>query len=351
MTSRQRVNYAIKVVVSHALYYLGLLQLWQRIVMRRKAVILMYHRVLTPEELARTGSHPALVVSRETFARQMALLKRRFSVLTVNEFASRLERKVPFENSSCLITFDDGWQDNVDNALPILERHNLPALVFLPANYVGSRRLFWQEALTHLLRRVVAEVRSNPARRGAFARILEPAGLEHLLELADADPRTAIIDAIASQKRLTRSSIEDLQQALARELKVSLDDLSDVDGFIGWTDVERMAVGGISFGGHGVDHLLLTQVSDDDVRREVRGSKQMMQDKFAQTVPTFSYPNGYWTPPIAREVEDAGYRLAFTTKRGFVSCSDEPFTVRRLNIHEAVTNTTPMFLARVVGLL
>ena len=123
-----------KVTLAHLLYYSGALLLWKAIVMRNRAVVLMYHRVLTNEERRQSGSHPALVVERETFARQMALLKRRFSVLSVDELADRLEKKVPLPNSSVIITFDDGWRDNFTNALPILRYHTLPALVFLPVN-------------------------------------------------------------------------------------------------------------------------------------------------------------------------------------------------------------------------
>ena len=178
---RPAANYAIKVAVSYGLYYTGLLQLWQRVIMRRKAVVLMYHRVLTDEERQLTGSHPAIVIDRETFASHMALLKRRFSVLSLEEFARHIEQKIPFPDSSCLITFDDGWRDNVTNALPILQRHGLPALIFLPVNYIGCRRLFWPEALTHLLVRAVLEVRRHPERRDRLRSILAPAGLDGVL--------------------------------------------------------------------------------------------------------------------------------------------------------------------------
>ena len=49
-------------------------------------------------------------------------------------------------------------------------------------------------------------------------------------------------------------------------------------------------------------------------------------------------------------VKAAEYRVAFITDEGLVSCDDNPFLVKRLNIQQSVTNTTPMFLARLVGL-
>src|SRR3712207_3686640 len=106
--NRARLVYAIKVTIAYTLYYTGVFRVWQSIALRRKAVVLMYHRVLTPEARRRTGSHPGIVVDRRTFARHMAVLKRRFVVLSTEEFARHLERREPLPDSSCLITFDDG---------------------------------------------------------------------------------------------------------------------------------------------------------------------------------------------------------------------------------------------------
>lgn len=347
---RARLGYAFKLLVSHALYCTGLLQAWQAIAMRRSAVVLMYHRVLTADERRRSGSHPALVVDRDTFARQMALLKRRFTVLSIHEFAERLERSVPLPDSSCLITFDDGWKDNVTNALPVLREHGLPALVFLPINYIGSRRLFWQEALTHLLERAIVEAKSHSARREALVRLLAPVDLDGILDLHDPQPRARVLEAVGRQKALPRAQVQALVASLARELNVDLERLAGIDGFIGWDDVALMAQHRISFGGHGVEHLLLTQVSAEECETEIRESKAAVDRRLGERVPTFSYPNGYLTPEIAERVRRAGYRLAFITRRGFVRAGDDPFTVRRINIDEAGSGSMPMFLARMVGL-
>lgn len=351
MTPRQRVSYAVKFIVAHVLYYTGLLRLWQRIVMRDKAVVLMYHRVLTREERHQSASHPALVVDRNTFAAQMAAVRRWFTVLSIEEFADALERGVPLPSASCVITFDDGWRDSFTNALPILAQHALPALVFLPVNYIGGKRLFWQEALTHLLVRAVAEVRRDPHRRMAIRRVLGAYGLSDVADLDGEDVPSAIRAAVASQKALTRSATESLVDALARELGVRIEALATIDGFIDWREVQVMSEQRIAFGGHGAEHLLLTQVSQEEAEREIHTSKHVIASRVAGKVLTFSYPNGYYTPEIVDRVKACGYRLAFSTKRGFVSCGDDPMTVRRLNVHEAVTATTPMFLARVMGVL
>jgi peptidoglycan/xylan/chitin deacetylase (PgdA/CDA1 family) len=351
MTGRQRISYAGKRALTYTLYYTGLLVLWKRIVMRRRAVVLMYHRVLEPGERDHAASHPALVVTRQTFERQMEALRRHFVVLSLEEFAERMAHGTPFPTASCVITFDDGWRDNFTNALPILKRYGLPALIFLPANFIGAQRVFWQEGLTRLLTLAVGRVRTQPDSRARLEALLSPLGLESLLSLDEANPRPAILQAVDLQKRTDRARVAALITDLAAELDVRLEDLARIDGFMTWEQVADMARHGVDFGGHGADHRLLTYISPEEAGAEIQTSKAMLEERFRDTTPTFSYPNGYFTPAIAETVKASGYRLAFTTHRGFVSSTDDPFTVHRLNIHESVTDTTPMFLARVVGIL
>jgi peptidoglycan/xylan/chitin deacetylase (PgdA/CDA1 family) len=346
---KPQVKYWTKRAIAAALFYSGVFYIWQRIVLRRRAVVLMYHRVLTKQERAQSWSHPAVVIDCDTFDKQMEFLKRWFVVLALRDFAERFERNQPFPTGSILITFDDGWEDNFTNALPILRRHNLPALIFLPENYIGAKRAFWQESLARLLALAAARVRREPSERSRFAATLSDADLAHVLDIAEGD-RAAILAAVASQKRHSREATWRLIGALTTALGPECESLSASDGFIDWSQVAEMAEHEIAFGGHGVEHLLLTQVSDAEAHAEISGSKAMIDRRLNGTTPTFSFPNGYWTEALRDQVKAAGFRLAFITKRGFVRSDDDPFTIRRLNIHQDETATLPMFLARLVGL-
>lgn len=350
MTPRQRVSHAVKSAVAAALYYSGLMRLWQTIALRDRAVVLMYHRVLTDDERRHAHSHPALIVERDTFARHMAVLARSFRVMSVAEFAGHLERREPFPPGACVITFDDGWLDNYLNALPALAAHRLPSLVFLPMNYIGQRRAFWQEALVQLLLRARAVARRDAGQRAALTARLDGVGLSAALDVADADPGAAILTLVSGQKAHTRATLEGLIADLAGDLAVPLDELARADGFIDWDQVKAMSASGVTFGGHGMEHFLLSQVPVAVAAQEVGESKAVLDARVGEAVPTFSYPNGYWTPDVAALVKAAGYRLAFIAQGGPVRCEDDPFTLRRINIHQAVTNSTPLFLARVVGL-
>jgi|CXWL01.1.fsa_nt_gi peptidoglycan/xylan/chitin deacetylase (PgdA/CDA1 family) len=351
MTASERVKFTIKVVISHILYALGLLQLWQSITLKRRAVILMYHRVLTLEERARSGSHPAIMVDRETFAEQMAVVKRRFKVLSLEEFADRMSRKIPFDDSSCLITFDDGWMDNFTNALPILRKYELPAVVFLPVNFIGRNRLFWQEALVHLLVLAVMTARKDPARETRLRDLIDPIGLGEIFDVCHDDPRPHVVEATSkNRKGLTPSVVEATLTNLRIELRVENGDSTGIDSFMNWEQVDTMSRQGIEFGGHGAEHRLLSQMPIAEAREDIQLSKEVIDLRLKCGTPTFSYPRGYWNPEVAGLVRESGFRLAFLAQGRSVSCDDNPFALQRINICQAATESMPMFLARVVGL-
>ncbi|MCP9469223.1 MAG: polysaccharide deacetylase family protein [Nitrospira sp.] len=345
-----RVKHAIKLVVVYGLYGFGLLQLWQRIVLRKRAVVLMYHRVLTEQEMAVTGSHPAIVVKRDTFAAQMEMLRKRFNVITIDEFVERMERKIPFENSSCLVTFDDGWQDNYYNAFPILTRHRIPAVVFLPVNFIGGTRLFWQERLTYLILQAMKEIKRDPTRRDQLARFLAPLDLESILDTSSHDPCLVVMDAVRRNKTFDSVLMKNTLEKLAEALNVPPERYQETDGFLNWEQVSSMAKQGIAFGGHGAEHRILTNISLSEAEQEICTAQETLDSQLQVRVPTFSYPNGNWSLEIAKLVEKVGFRAAFTTVPGHVQCDHNRFAIHRVNIHDGVVNSEPMFLARILGL-
>ncbi len=350
LTPRQRVSYALKMIVSHTLYYAGVFHLIRRIVLRKKAVVLMYHRVLTPDQQRRTASQPGLIVEAATFERHVELLKRHFTILTLEEFEDRVLNNRPFDDASCLITFDDGWIDNFENALPILRAHGVPAVVFLAVNFVGRRRLFTREALTHLMARAIAACRARPDRITAIRRHLAPLGLERALETNGDDPLAAAKAVIGSHKYASGPDTQAAVSARGRECGVNEEELSGLDTFMDWEQIGDMRKAGIAFGGHGADHFVLTRVSPEVVESEVRTSFSTIDTRLGEPARSFAYPGGGWRAQVVDRVKCAGYRLAFTIEPGHVSAGDDRFSLRRMNIHESMTRSAPMFMARLTGL-
>lgn len=342
------LRHAVKAAIAHALYHLGILDRMCARALRHKAVVLMYHRVLSSDERATTTSHPGYVVSDATFARHMTLLKQRFHVLSEQEFVRHLDEGTAFPDASCLITFDDGWRDNLTRALPVLRAHGLPATVYLPVNFIGTRRMFWRESLTHVLLEALARWRRGEDRQ-RIGDVLRRHRLDQVLAITAPDPRQAVIAAVQQQghRRMEDSA---LAEALPRDLGIDVATLDTVDTFISWAEAAEMAAHGVSFGAHGTEHRLLGVLPAPDAEFEVRESRRVVTDRLGAPVLTLAYPNGSVTPSVRAMVEAAGYRAAFTTEPGAVDARDDRFMLRRLNMHEDMTRSTPLFLARLAGL-
>ena len=97
--------------------------------------ILMYHQV---GDFRRVAAHRAVFCHQRRFAAQMALLKRlRCSVLTMDEVLACVAGESAVPPRAVAITFDDGYQNFYDNALPQLQRHGFPATVYVVAGLIG----------------------------------------------------------------------------------------------------------------------------------------------------------------------------------------------------------------------
>ncbi len=102
-------------------------------------VFLNYHRVLTDYEF-RNSIRPNddLVVSTQIFNNQVEYLMKNFDVISINEIHQKRKKK-----RKIVITFDDGYFDNIKNALPILERHNCPAIIYIATSFLDNKVIPW----------------------------------------------------------------------------------------------------------------------------------------------------------------------------------------------------------------
>jgi peptidoglycan/xylan/chitin deacetylase (PgdA/CDA1 family) len=334
----------LKRIVTAALYYSGSAWLCCGLRFRRRAVVLMYHRVLPGQPPHDAFSADAIVVTPTTFERQMRFLRRFFNPVGIEQFRSMIQGETPWRPRTCLVTFDDGWFDNAEHALPVLERHSVPAVVFVATAYLGTRTTFWQERLARLLfnawllgersRRVFAEFEAT-----------------EILQLGQDQARVQIRELITRIKSRTQNEINGLIERLTQclhEHGVILDSCGD-DRFMSWAQAAAMLDSGlVAIGSHAHTHAPLTSISHDDVRRELRQSTDELQARLRYRPKFFAYPNGDYDEHVVGLVREASYQLAFTTDPGWVARGDHPLRLKRINIGERGTESPAGFLCRLL---
>lgn len=347
-----RAVYAAKWLLAETLYRTGVLGTLAASRLRGRVVVLMYHRVLEPAAEATAWSHPAIVVRRATFERQIAELATRFRMLTLAEFEAFLRDGAPTgdDRPACLVTFDDGWIDTYRDAWPVLAAQKVPAVVFLPTQFIGAERMFWREALGRLLFDAWTQARTDPAFAARATSTLQPHGLAGLLQRPPGAIREAILQAtqgLRHQGEVETPRVLAEVQALCADIRRA----PTSDAFMDWAQVREMAAGGISFGAHGVTHRILSTLPVPVATHEVAASRAAVAAGLGGPVSSFSYPNGGWNADVAKAVADTGYGVAFSTDIGSVGPDADRLTIKRFNVHEDTSRSWAMFLARLSGVL
>ncbi len=324
--------------IANMLYYSGVLWLLAARRLRGRAIALMYHRVLPIG--ADTFSDETIIVTPATFRRHMAFLRRHFRPISVAEAAERMSRGEPLPDMSCLVTFDDGWRDNFEHALPILRESGVPATVFAAVNYIGSKTCFWQERLNRMLFRAV--------RQGGAARKLAERHVGAGAEDCD-DPdlrRRARASVSRMKKTCSDAQIAEFESELAQALAPDDGTLSwGDDSFMSWEQLVALTRDSpVSAAAHGCSHRPLTTLSPKELDTELADSRRRLGEALGADIDAIAYPNGNYDDGVIESSRAHGFRIGFTTDKGVVSPGDDPLRLRRINIHESATATAPEFL-------
>jgi peptidoglycan/xylan/chitin deacetylase (PgdA/CDA1 family) len=267
-----------------------------------QGLILALHRVRpwTPTDYA---PNRLLEVSPEFFDAALAhIAARGFEFVTLAEAARRLGRGgQPF----AALTFDDGYRDTRDIALPVLERHGAPATVFFaPGIMERTARLWWLE-LEEAIRRLDAvetPLGALPARTAAE----KSAAFERVYWALRARPEAELLDAVAAlaEQAGVRST------AMAEPL------------FLDWNETIAFAAHPlVTPGAHSLSHRRLAQWPLEDARAEMVGCKAILEARLGTPVTSFAYPVGDPTSAGPREfalAREAGYEIAVTTRPGML---------------------------------
>jgi peptidoglycan/xylan/chitin deacetylase (PgdA/CDA1 family) len=300
--------------------------------------ILTYHRVLPKDHPDRQFEQPGMYVSPETLEMHLRVLKKHFEIVDLGDWVRRSKDGQPLPDRACAITFDDGWRDNYDYGFPILVREQVPATIFLVSDFIGSSYEFWPNRLAKLVAAQLTEHRALPP---ALANLLvsqgiNVAGYRNVLE--------AIDDSIAACKTQSDSVMVDLLdscEADPMQRRVSRTILDP-------TEIAAMRDSGyIRFGSHGRRHIRLTQgLQERLLSEEIEGSRCRLQQLIGFDIRLFCFPNGDYSDD-ALAIIRSHYLAAVTTQSGWNWRDTDPYALRRISIHEGISNDQLEFAWRV----
>jgi peptidoglycan/xylan/chitin deacetylase (PgdA/CDA1 family) len=343
---------AIKSILASFLNSLGVISWKLTNYTGNNFVFLMYHRVIPKDKAEYVEA--GMYVEPETFEIHLRFLKKYFTIVPISELSFVAKNNSCNEGKPlCILTFDDGWYDFYEYAFPSLKKYQIPATVFLPTDFIGTKKWFWTDRLSKLFfqRYEVRLLRfaRNDERAGAYNDKSE--GVVNQLENLKGSQESQLEKAIQILKTCRDEDIEDILTELSIRWGVNPD--MPERAFLSWEEVKEMAQSGlISFGSHTASHRILTTLTDGEIQDElIRSKEKLIAEKVVDpTFIPFSYPNGNYNEKIVRMVKDAGYSLAVTTENGWNRPQSDPFSLRRIAVHQDITSTEAMLGCRIIGI-
>jgi peptidoglycan/xylan/chitin deacetylase (PgdA/CDA1 family) len=236
--------------------------------------VLMYHKVndLWPNPTT---------VPTSVFDAQMTLLgELGYVPVSLDAVLEHYLHRAPLPPKAVLLTFDDGYRDNLENAVPILRRHGFPAVLFVPIGFLDDARPLPHEESLRLL------------------------GI-----------RNETVD---------------------------------------WDELSELEAGGVRIESHGIGHRPLSELEPAEATREIALSKLRLEERLGREVEAFAFVKGSladYRPEHASLVQQAGYKVAFTSVSGANASSSDRFRLRRYNVEPYPARTFELVLAGACDLI
>lgn len=319
-----------------------LIRLIERAAGRGRILVATHHRIGESEN--QPFYDLVFSATAESFAAQVAFLRDRYRIITLDELIDVIDRAAPLSEPAVLIAFDDGYRDHYEIAFPILRNLGVPATFFLPVRFIDGSAIPWWDRIAYIVKAMVKHTislehpdelkldRSELGRDGVIRKLVEfvfshrdldiPAWLVHLSDRAGVD-----------------YDLGDLGEGL----------------FINWDQAREMAAAGMSFGSHSHTHRELSRLTEFEVRDEFVRSKGRLEHELGVKIEAIAYPFGRpetLHPETTRLALECGYRVGFTATTGpidprrsnpaalsriAIGAADSPRLVRaRLALHASI---------------
>jgi peptidoglycan/xylan/chitin deacetylase (PgdA/CDA1 family) len=286
------------------------------------ALVLMYHRVVA------LPTDPQLLgVAPRHFSEHLEVLRTRAHPVSLEMLATGVQqRQIPAR--AVAVTLDDGYADNLLEAKPRLEEHEVPATVFVTAGRLGSADEFWWDELDRLLLQpgslprhleLTVAGRTRAWDLGAAATYGQEAFTQHrgwhIERLCDPTPRQSVYRALYD-------TLHDLPVAERQGL---LDELRHWAGasasgrashrLLTIDEVAELRAGRlVEVGAHSMTHPSLADLPAAAQQREIQGSKARLEEVLGQPISSFAYPHGSATDETVAIVRDSGFRHACSSR-------------------------------------
>lgn len=309
---------------------------WSRFRKRRQLLGLCYHSVIDDDAPA-NDSRTRLAVGVSQFEAQMAELRRRWQPVSASRIREAVEMGKPLPENAVNVSFDDGYRNNLDLALPILEKYDIPATIFVTTDFIGTEKPIWPLEMGE---RIVAwphpTLKIGDVENGLQFEL--PTDLPRRSALA-----VELVEQIKNRSLDERNQILEFLRRETGELPSLTPWQRQLYRFLDWDDVRQLAKRNIEIGAHTCSHPNLATLAKSDAAsldHELREPKRIIEKELGVECDMIAYPFGSaesFSDVVLESARQVGYRLGFTLLDRRNATTLDAMQIHRICIHREHT--------------
>ena len=275
------------------------------------SIFMLHHVCDMPNDAFSPNYH--LSVSPKFLDRMISNLKNKgVEFITMDEVATRLEDPERFADAPpfAAVTLDDGYRDNLINAVPVFHKHDVPFLIYIAPGLIEGETTLWWEDLERIIRqrdnihvdfpygRVEFDTRSNMQKRKVYNDLVD-----HLLLEIDEETQRKIVSDLSAYYHIEAS------RHVAEQI-------------MNWDDIHQLSKDPLcGIGAHTIGHFALAKLDENKALFEMEQCAQIIKAEIGVQPEHFAYPYGFPEAASKREfklAEECGFKTAVTTRHGMV---------------------------------
>ena len=271
--------------------------------------VLMFHRIVPESKLKRVHNHLSLEITPEHLEQIINFfIKKNYSFLSLDQLYEGFRRGTFPDKKYVVITFDDGYKDNLEIAYPIFKKYGIPFTVYITTGIPNNTAILWWYILENMILKM-NEVQFIWNENNYFYYTRTSVEKEKAFELIQTFFHQNF--TLDNYLELFRTVFKDFQSDLTMD--------SLILG-MNWDEIRRLNEDPlVTIGAHTVNHFNLSKLSQKDLRSEILESKIELEKQLGQPINHFAYPYGKSHHASVREFECAnnlGFKTATTTNTG-----------------------------------
>ena len=249
--------------------------------------------------------------SQQFFKRCIQWLKKNgYFFISVDQLIQYVQNQQEFPKGAVWLSIDDGWKDNIQNIVPVINEYKIPITIFIVTDPVENQGIFWWTFFEKCKDQLSNYFKSNS------------------------------LDLKSIKEKDRKKIIQDLKK---RRKKRVIREVMEIE------EVKSLAQNPlVTIGSHTVHHALTVNCTDNELEFEIKESKEKLREWTNKEVKYFSYPNGRFDGRERKILKESGYKLAATDKKRFITKNDDLYLIPRIEVKDKISFYEA--ICRIVGI-